>query len=58
MFTMVADALAPCVNKASASMVLIMQGKQLLVFHKEGFQLTVPYQYGAMIENQNIFHVS
>ena len=53
--TMAADALAPCVARASASMVLTMQDKQLLVFHKERFQRPVLSQDREMIENTNVF---
>ena len=38
---MAADALAPCVTKTPAVMVLTMQDEQPLVFHKAGFQLGV-----------------
>ena len=34
-----ADALAPCVARSSATMVLNLQHKQVIVFHKEWFQL-------------------
>ena len=36
---MAADGLAPCINRSSAAMVLSMQDKSILVFHKEGSQL-------------------
>ena len=39
---MVADALAPCVTRSSATMTLTMQDKWVLVFHWERFQLPVP----------------
>ena len=37
-----ADALAPCIGRSSAMMVLVMQGKQVLVFTEKRFQLPVP----------------
>ena len=40
--TMAADALATCVARSSATMVLTTQDKQVLVFHEEGLQLTTP----------------
>ena len=40
--TMFIDALAPCITRSSATMVLIMKDKQVLVFHKNGFQCPVP----------------
>ena len=46
-----ADALAPYNARPSAVMVLTMQVKQVLVFHKYGFQLPVPSE---MAENTNI----
>ena len=50
-----ADALAPSVSRTSATMVWNKQDKQVFVFHKEGFQLPVPYQCWEMIDNSNIF---
>ena len=38
--TISTDALAPCVTKSLAAMVLSMAYKQVLAFHKERFQLT------------------
>ena len=35
------DALAPCVTRPSAVMVLIMWDKQMFVFHKEEFKLSI-----------------
>ena len=35
--TKAADALAPCVTKASAAMILTMNDKQILVFSKKCF---------------------
>ena len=40
--TMSADALAPCITRTPATMVLTVLDKQFLVFHFEGFQLPVP----------------
>ena len=37
-----ANALAPCITRSSAAMVLAMQDKQVFVFHKVGFQIWVP----------------
>ena len=48
-YTMAADALAPCVAKSSASKLLTMQDKCTLVLHKEGFQQRVPSQSWEMI---------
>ena len=31
--------MAPCVARPSADMVLIMQGKRVLIFHKEGLEI-------------------
>ena len=62
--TMAANALAPCVARLSATMVSIMQIKQVLVFHEEGFQHVASFQCGEMInplcakfcrENINIY---
>ena len=42
---MTADALAPCVARSSAAMVLaIYNNKQVCVFEEEAFQLYVPSQ--------------
>ena len=40
---MVADALAPCVARTSAAMILIMLYKQVLVLLEQEFQLPVFY---------------
>ena len=40
---MVADALAPCVARTSAAMILIMKNRQVLVLLEEDFQLPVSY---------------
>ena len=45
------DALAPCVTRTSAAVVLTMQ---VLVFHMEWLQLPLLSQYRDMIENANI----
>ena len=34
-----ADALAPCVTRTSTAMALMMQSKQILVFHKKTRQI-------------------
>ena len=54
---MVADALAPCVTRTSATMVLTMKDKCVHVIHKEGFQVPAASQWWEMIENANIFYV-
>ena len=40
---MAADALAPCVARTSAAMILIMQNRQVFVLLEEEFQLPVSY---------------
>ena len=40
---MVADALAPCVTRISAAMILIMYNRQVLLLLEEEFQLAVSY---------------
>ena len=53
---MTADALAPCVAKSTASMILTVQDKYILVFLKKIFQLTAPSQCWEMIQiDANIF---
>ena len=52
---MAGDALAPCVPGTSAVMVLIMHDKQVLVFHEDGFYLSVSSECHEMIDNANIF---
>ena len=42
---MAANALAPCVARTMAAMILTMQDNWFLVFHGERFQLPTPYQY-------------
>ena len=56
--TMAADDLAPCVARSSAAMVLTKQDKQVLIYHKDTFQLPVPSQWWEIIENANVFYVS
>ena len=59
--TMAADALVACIARASATMILILndrqlfQDKQALVFHGDGFWLSVPSQFWEMVEMANIF---
>ena len=52
--TMVADALAPCVARPSATMQLACMPEKVFVFHKETFQLPVLSEHWEMIENSNI----
>ena len=52
---MTADAMAPCVARASAVMMLTLQDKRTLVFNEEGFQMPTPSQGWEMLENGNIF---
>ena len=52
---MAADALAPCIASSIKVEVLHMPDKQVLVFSEDGFQTNVPFQYGKVIENANIF---
>ena len=40
---MAADALAPCVARTSAAMILIMLNRQVLVLLEEEFQLHLSY---------------
>ena len=54
---MTADALASYVAWTSAAILLAMQDKQALVFHKEGYQPPVPTVIES-IETQIYFHVS
>ena len=44
-----------CVARSSSALALNMQGKQVLVFYKEGFQLLEPSKFWDMIENANMF---
>ena len=56
---MVPDALAPCVARSSAAMMLTLRNEWILIFHKEGFQLPAPSQYREMMYNtNNIFCVA
>ena len=41
---MAANALAPCIARPSAAMVLSMQDKYLITFHKERIQTHAPSQ--------------
>ena len=50
-----ADALVTSVTTTSPTMILNRQDKQILVFHKEGFLLPVPYHCWEMINNSNTF---
>ena len=51
---MAAEALAPCVARTSAAMVLNMQNKQVFAFYEERFHLRQPYQCWERIDNANI----
>ena len=42
--TITADALAPCVARASAAVVSTMQDEWILVFHEKGYQPPAPSQ--------------
>ena len=53
--TMAADALAPCVARASAATVLTLYDKLVLAFHEEGFQLPAHSLCQEMIKNVIIF---
>ena len=46
---MAANAPAPYITKSSTGMVLTVLDKQVIVFHKIGFQLSAPSWYGEMI---------
>ena len=50
-------ALAPCVTRSSAAMVLNMQCRHILVFYKDEFQLPVPSWYWGMIGNAILTHM-
>ena len=50
-----ADAVAPCVARSSAAMVLAMQDNQVLVFQVEGFQLLVSSPSWEITENAIVF---
>ena len=53
--TDVADTLAPCISIASATKLLSMQNKLVLVFHEEWFLLNMPSQCWRIIKNAYIF---
>ena len=55
--SMAADNLAPrpCAARSSTAMALVLQDKQVLVFHKVGIQWPVTSQSWEMIENSNMF---
>ena len=48
---MAANALAPCFTRSSTAMLLSMQNKCVLIFHRERFQLPVLYWCQEMIGN-------
>ena len=54
---MATDALAPCVAKSSAAMVLTTRNLCVLVFHVEAFQRHTPSQYEEMIENEKYIFI-
>ena len=45
---MATDTLAPCVARTSAAKALTMQDPQIVLFHKEVFQLPVSNQFQEM----------
>ena len=45
--TVAADALAPCVARPLAAMILIVQYNTVLVFHKEGLNIDFPNIAGS-----------
>ena len=47
---MPADAMATCVAKASAAMVLTIQNKWVIVFQPESFHLPAPSQCSEMTD--------
>ena len=51
---MTADAVAPCVARTPAAMILTMWNGYVLVLFEEGFQPPVSYQCGVMTQNVNI----
>ena len=53
--TMVVDALAHCVARSSATMVLTMQDKQVFVYYWGINIATTPSQHWKLVENANIF---
>ena len=56
--TMAPDALAPCVARPSEAMVLNMQDKWVLVFHKGRFQPPAPSQFWEIYKIKICFYVS
>ena len=52
-----ADALAPCVTKSSATMVLTMQDIQVLAIHEKRFQQPAWTWSWEMIQNIETLHV-
>ena len=55
---MAVDALAHCIARISATIVLTYQDKQVLVFTDEEFQLPAPSKFCEIIKNADIFFVS
>ena len=51
---MTSDIVATWGTRSLATMIFTMKDKQVLDFHKEGFQLPVPIQFWEMIENAKI----
>ena len=52
---MAADALASCITRTSATVILTLQDEPVLNFHEVEFQPTLPIVYWEMIENVNEF---
>ena len=52
---MVGNALAPCITRPSAAMILTVQNKHVFVIHEERFQLHAPSYCWKIIENGNTF---
>ena len=52
--TKAADAMAPCVARPSAALVLTMQDKYIIVVHNEWYQWPGLYQWWKMIGNEYI----
>ena len=52
--TMAADALAPGITETSATMVLTLQEKHVLVLYEKGLQLPVSYQCWGLIELEQL----
>ena len=53
-----ADALAPGVARSSATIILTVQDKWVIVFNKEIFQLFLSYQFWKLMGNANVSYVS